>query len=91
MRVLGLRLQPHQVHDVDHPHFQVRQVRAEQVGGRQDFQGGGFPGAAEDDIRLVVGRAGPRPDSQPAGAVGDRFIHAQIGQRGLLAATMTFT
>ena len=38
VRVLALVLQPHEVDDVDDAHLQVRQVPAQEIGGRERLQ-----------------------------------------------------
>ena len=79
------RLQPHQVDHVDHPHLQVGQVLAQQVGGGEDLQRGHVAGAGEHHVGVAVVVAGPVPDAQAAGAVQDGVVHVQPGRRGLLA------
>ena len=85
VRVFGVRLQPHDVDDVDHPHRQVGQFAAQDVGGGQRLQRRDIAGAGQHHVGHTAGIAGPVPDTQPAGAVRDGGVHVQIGQRGLLA------
>jgi len=53
VRVLGLRLQPHQVHHVDYAHFQLRQVLTEQGDGGQRLQRRDIAAAGHHDIRGI--------------------------------------
>ena len=85
VRVLGVGLQAHDVDDVDHPHRQLGQFAAQDVGGGQRLQGRNVPGARQHDVGLTLGVAGPVPDAEPAGAVRDCRFHVQVGQGGLLA------
>ena len=86
VRVLGLRLQPHQVDDVDDPHLQLGQALAQERRGGDGLQRRNVPGAGEHDVRLVVALVrGPLPDADPARAVGDRLVHRQVVERRLLA------
>ena len=85
MRVFRIRLQPHQVDDVDHPDGQLRQFGAQDVGGGQGLQRRDVPGAGQHHVGFAGSRARPLPDAQAAGAVRDRFVHVEIRQRGLLA------
>ena len=87
VRVLGLRLQAHQVHHVDHPDPQVRQVLAEDAGRRQHLHRGHVTGAGQHHVGLLaVGVvAGPFPDPGAPGAVQDGVVHVQPVGAGLLA------
>jgi len=87
VRVLSFRLEPHQVHHVDDPDPQFRQVLTEDVGGGEDFQGGDVTRAAEHHVRLgAVGvGAGPFPDPGAAGAVEHGGVHVQPVRGRLLA------
>ena len=84
VRMLGLVLQPHQVHDVDEPHLQFREVPAQQVGRGERLQGGDVTGGGQHHVRRCTHLfgAGPLPDAQAAGAVRDRLVHGQeVGVR----------
>ena len=68
--VLAGRLQPHQVHHVDHPDLQLGQVFPKDRHGRQHFQSRRVSAARQDHIglgALVV--AGPFPDADALGAM----------------------
>jgi hypothetical protein len=83
--VLRLRLQAHQVDDVDHPHLQLGQVLPQQRYGGEGFQRRYVAGAGEHDIGGAVVVAGPVPDAQTPGAVCGGVGHPQPLWRGLLA------
>ena len=64
VRVLGLRLQLHEVDDIDHSDFQLGQMLAQNGDGGERFQRGHVATAGHDHIgcnTLVV--AGPLPDA----------------------------
>ncbi len=84
--VLGGGLQPHEVDDVDHPHLQVGQVAAQQVGGGQGLQGRHVAGAGQHHVGFasLVG-AGPRQDAEAPGAVRHRVLHRHQVEHRLLA------
>ena len=86
MGVCGIWLQPHEVDDADHPHRQIGQFVAQDVGGGQCLQRRDVAGAGENTVGFGCGVAGPFPDTEPAGAVCDGLVHGQIGQGGLLTA-----
>ena len=87
VRVLGLRLQPHQVDHVDHPDPQVGQVLAEHAGGGEHLQRRHVAGAGQHHVGLgaVAVAAGPLPDPGAPGAVQDGGVHVQPVGAGLLA------
>ena len=85
MRVLRVRLQAHQVDDVDHPHSQVGQFTPQDIGGSQCLQRRNVAGAGQHHVGLAGRGARPLPDPQSAGAMVDRRLHVEIGQGGLLA------
>ena len=86
MRVLGLRLQLHQVDDVDHADFQLGQMLAQDGHGGERLQRGHVAAAGHDHVgrdALVV--AGPLPDADALGAVLDGGVHRQPLRRRVLA------
>src|SRR5690349_9304434 len=85
VRVLGGRLQAHEVHDVDDAHLEVGQVVAEQVGGGEHLQRRYVAGGRQYHVGLAVVVAGPVPDAQSPRAVQCGVVHVQPGGRGLLA------
>src|SRR5690606_8421465 len=86
VRVLPAGQQPGEVHDVDHPDRQLRQVTAQQVGGGQHLLGRHVAGARQDDVGFaaVLG-ARPVPDAGAAGAVHAGLVHGQPVEAGLFA------
>ena len=86
VRMLGRRLQPHEVDDVDHPDRQVRQLSAQDRRRGKDFQGRGVTGAGEDNVGFVVGVAArPVPDAHTAGAMQSRLLGVEPVRRVVLA------
>ncbi len=86
VRVLGLRLQPHQVDHVDHPDLQLRQVLAQDRDRRERLQRRHVAAAGHDHVgrdALVV--AGPLPDADALGAMLDRGVHREPLRRRVLA------
>jgi hypothetical protein len=84
--VLGLRLQLHQVDDVDHTDFQVGQMFAHDGDGGERLQRGHVATAGHDHVgchALVV--AGPLPDADAFGAVLDGSVHRQPLRRRVFA------
>src|SRR5438067_2877763 len=84
--MLGVRLQAHEVDDVDDAHLQLGQVLAKQRRCGERLEGGDVSAAAEHDVRspfFIVGR--PLPDADAAGAVHDRVLYCQVVQRRLLS------
>ena len=70
VRVLGLRLELHEVDDIDHPDFQLGQMLAHNGDGGERLQRGHVATAGHDHVgrnALVV--AGPLPDADTLGAV----------------------
>src|SRR5689334_23439208 len=59
-----LRLQSHQVHDVNHSDFEIGKMLAQKIYRGQCFQSRHITGAGHHDVRLasLIG-AGPRPDA----------------------------
>jgi len=86
MRVLGLRLQLHEVDDVDHPYFQVRQMLAHNGDGGKRLQRGHVATTGHDHVgRNILVIAGPRPDADALGAVLDGGVHRQPLRRRVFA------
>src|SRR4029450_8509798 len=78
MGMLALRLQLHEIHDVDNTYLQVRRVAAEKVDGSQGLQCRHVSAAHHDKLGLLpTVLAAPLPDSKPGSAVLDRLIHRQ--------------
>jgi len=83
VRVLGLRLQPHQIDDIDHPDFQIGQMFAEYGNGSQDLQRGRVSATGHHHVRLgALVVAGPLPDADTFRTMNDSRFHGQpLGQR----------
>ena len=83
--VLGVGLELHQVHHVDHPDLQVGQVVAQDGDSSQGLQSGGVAAAGHDHVgltALVIGS--PLPDADALGAVLDGLLHGQPLGTGVL-------
>ena len=86
VRVLGLRLQLHEVDDVDHPDFQVGQMLAQNGNRGERFQRGHVAGASHHHVRLgVLVIAGPLPDADAFCAVRDGSVDRQPLRRRVFA------
>ena len=84
--MLGLRLEGHEVHDVDHPYPQRRDMLAQEGDGAEGLQGGDVTRAGHDDVRLAVFViAGPGPYPESLGAMNHGVVHAQVLEGRLLA------
>jgi len=86
VRMLGIRLEAHEVDHVHEPDLELRQVLAEQRRRGQRLERRYVAAAGEHDVRLtglVVRR--PVPDPGAARAMNNRVLHREEGQRGLLA------
>ena len=75
------RHQRQQIDDVDKPHPQLGEFLPQNGGGGEGFHGGNIATAGHDDIRFVgvfaaIVVAGPFPNTDALGAVGDRLLHA---------------
>ena len=85
MRVLGHRLQLHQVHHVNHADLQLRRVLTQQFNRGQRLQRGHVATARHHHVRPTVAViAGPFPDAKAGRAMPDRLIHRQPLRRRLL-------
>ena len=86
VRMLALRLEAHQVDDVDDAHPQLRQVLAQDRGGGERLERRDVAAHASTTSRLAAFVVrGPVPDAEPARAVRDRLVHGEVVQRRLLA------
>ena len=84
--MLRLRLEAHEVDDVDDPDLQVGQVLAQDVHRGQRLERRDVAGAGHDDVRLdALVVAGEVPDADAARAVQDGLVHRQPVGRRLLA------
>src|SRR6201993_4523873 len=78
MRMLGRRLQLHEIKDVDNPHLQFGRITPEKVDGGQSLQCRHVSAANHNNVGLLATVvAGPLPDSKPGSAVLDRLTHRQ--------------
>src|SRR4029077_13280179 len=78
MRMLALRLELHEIYDVDDTHLQVGRVMPEEIDGSQSLQCRHVSAASHHDVGLLATVvASPFPDSQPGSAVLDRLVHCQ--------------
>src|ERR1700760_960372 len=60
--MLALRLERHQVDDIDHPHLEIREVPAQEVDRGERLKRGHVPGTGHHDVGLAaVVIAGPIP------------------------------
>ena len=75
VRVLGRRLESHQVDDVDDAHLEIGQMGAEQVGGSERLQRRDIPGAREHHVRRELAVPYPEPEPSPYA------VHAQAAAR----------
>src|SRR5438552_1294505 len=83
--MFALRLQDHQIDDVDDTYFQVRTMLAEQANRRQGLERRYVAGAAHHDVGfLSVVVAGPLPDSDAGRAMPNRLVNCQVLERWLL-------
>ena len=86
MRMLGLRLDGHQIDDIDHAHLQVRKILAQHAHCGQCLQRRDITGAGHYYVRLAADVvAGPFPDTDARGAVLDGGVHVQPLQGRLFA------
>ena len=94
VRMLAVRLQPHQVDDVDDADPQVRQrARAAGRGRGERLERRHVAGAGHHDVGLAARVAArPVPDADAARAVRDRRVHRSASaSAGCLPATITLT
>ncbi len=69
VRMLRLRLQDHQIHDVDHADSDIGIMRAQQRDGGERLQSRDVAGAGHDHVGIAVVVARPVPDAGANGAV----------------------
>ena len=78
VRMLGLRLQLHEVHDIDHPDLQLRKLLPENRYGGESLQRRHIPAAGHDHIRrLTLIVAGPRPGADARSTMPGGSVHRQ--------------
>ena len=83
--VLGVRLEAHQVDDVDDADHQVGKRLAQKRRRRKGLERRDVAGAREHDVRRAAAVVrGPLPDAQATGAMHDRVVHGEVVQRRLL-------
>ena len=86
IRVLGRRLQLHQVDDVHHSDFQGGQMLTHNGNGRQRLQRRYIAAASHDHVgRSAPVVAGPLPDADPRSAVLYGGVHFQPVRRRVFA------
>ena len=86
MRMLTCWLQAHEVHDVDNPDLQFREMFPQKRGRGQDFEGGNISGASQNYVRfLALIVTGPFPDADTGGAMANGSLHVEPLQFRLLA------
>ena len=86
VRMLALRLQLHQIDDIDHPDFQIGQMLAQNGNGGQNLQRGRVAAAGHHHVRLgVLVVAGPLPDANSFRAMHDCGVHGQPLREGVFA------
>ncbi len=84
VRMFGLRLQHHQIDDIDHANADVGHDGSECHHRRHSLQRRHVTRASHDDIGIGL-IARPFPDTGADGAVANRFVHAEPHPFGLLA------
>src|SRR5437764_14647241 len=90
MRMLALRLQFHQVDDVDDANLQRRKVLAEEIYGSQRFQRWYVSATRHYDVwfrSFVIAR--PFPDPNASSAMFDRMVNRQLLKSRLFACSIT--
>ena len=85
VRMLGLRLQHHQVDHVDDTDADVRNVLAQEGHGGERLEGRHIAGAGHDHIGVTRIVAGPLPDARAGGAVANGRIDVEPLPLRLLA------
>src|ERR1700720_1484806 len=71
MGMLGLRLQYHQIHNIDDPDADVGDIRAQEGHGSECFKGRHISGTGHDDLGTTDIVAGPSPNTRADGAVAN--------------------
>jgi hypothetical protein len=83
VRLLALRLQLHQIVDIDHPDLQIGQMLAKDGNGRQDLQRRRVSSTGQYHDRLgALIVAGPLPDANSFRARHGRHVHGQPLREG---------
>lgn len=77
MRMAVCRAEPHQIHDVDDAHFQIRRMLAQHPGGGDRFLRRDVTSTGQHDVRLRWLVAIHIPDTGTLGAVGPCLLHCQ--------------
>ena len=86
VRVLGLRLQLHQINDINHPDFQIGQMFAKDGNGSQDLQRGRVSATGHHHVGLaLLIVAGPLPDADSFRAMHHSGVHGQPLREGVFA------
>ncbi len=85
VRMLGLRLQDHQVDHIDDPDADIRDIVPQQRHGRQGLDRRHVAGAGHHHVRIAVLIAGPVPDARAGRAMANRRFHIEPLPFGLLA------
>ena len=76
--MLGLRLQLHQIDDIDHPDFQSGQILTQNGNGGQYLQRRRIAATSHHYIRIgVLVVAGPFPNAYTFRAMHDSGLHTQ--------------
>jgi len=86
VRMFACRLETHEIDDIYHADFQIRQVRAQDRNRRQNFQRMRVLAAGHNNVRpsiLIVG--GPLPDSDTLSAVDNGRIHIKPLRQSMFA------
>ena len=77
VRMLGLRLQNHQIHHVDDADPDVGNVRAQERHGGERLKSRYVTGTGHDHVGVAGIVAGPPPDTRAGGAVTNRRIDVE--------------
>jgi hypothetical protein len=84
--MFGVRLEAHQIHDIDDPDLQVGEEAAEHRRGRESLEGRDISGASHHDVGEFFAIATrPLEYHESAGAVRYRLIHGQVVERRLFS------
>ena len=76
--MLALRLQLHQIDDIDYPDFQIGKMLAQNGNSGQNLERGRVPATGHHHVRLrILVVASPLPDANSFRAMHNCFIHRQ--------------